>query len=122
MEVGIFSSVNNAIFSVRMAYERYSNLSLEDREEIIEAIRKTLTEQIESIATMTVAETGMGNIPDKKIKLQAAINKTPGLEDLLTEVKTGDRGMTLYELSAFGVVCTVEPVTSPAASIINHVI
>ncbi|MBQ7147500.1 MAG: aldehyde dehydrogenase [Pseudobutyrivibrio sp.] len=122
MEVGIFSSVNNAIYSVRMAYERYSNLSLEDRGEIIDAIRAALKEHIDIIATMAVTETGMGNIPDKKVKLEAAINKTPGLEDLITEVKTGDRGMTLYELSAFGVVCTVEPVTSPAASIINHVI
>ncbi|QFJ54616.1 aldehyde dehydrogenase [Pseudobutyrivibrio xylanivorans] len=122
MEVGIFSSVNNAIYSVRMAYERYSNLSLEDREEIIDAIRKSLNQNIDLIATLAVEETGMGNLHDKKQKLQAAINKTPGLEDLITEVKTGDRGMILYELSAFGVVCTVEPVTSPAASVISHVI
>lgn len=122
MEVGIFSSVNNAIYSVKMAFDRYASLSLEDREEIIDAIRKKLNENIDVIATMAVSETAMGNIPDKKQKLLSAINKTPGLEDLITEVKTGDRGMTLYELSAFGVVCTIEPVTSPAASIINHVI
>ena len=100
MEVGIFSSVNNAIYSVKMAFERYSKLSLEDREEIIDAIRKVLNENIDVIATMAVTETAMGNIPDKREKLIAAINKTPGLEDLITEVKTGDRGMTLYELSA----------------------
>lgn len=122
MKVGIFDEVNSAVYSVRMAYERYSNLSLEDREEIIEAIRVRLNEHIELLAEMTVEETGMGNIPDKITKLYAAINKTPGLEDLITEVKTGDRGMTLYELSSFGVVCAMEPVTSPAASIINHTI
>ncbi len=122
MDVGIFSTVNNAIYSVKMAYERYAALSLEDREEIIDGIRKKLNENVEVIATLAVTETGMGNIADKKTKLVAAINKTPGLEDLITEVKTGDRGMTLYELSAFGVICTVEPVTSPAASVINHVI
>ncbi len=122
MKVGIFQTVDSAVYAVKKAYERYACLSLEDREDIIVAIRKKLNEQIELMATLAVTETGMGNLEDKKQKLQAAINGTPGLEDLITEVKTGDRGMTLYELSAFGVVCTVEPVTSPAASIINHVI
>ena len=46
MEVGIFSTVDNAIYSVKMALERYSNLSLEDREEIIAAIRKKLNENV----------------------------------------------------------------------------
>ena len=122
MEVGIFASVNDAIGFVRGAHERYQALSLEDRCEIIEAIRSTLLEEVDVIAMLAVQETGMGNFADKKLKIEAAINKTPGLEDLVTDVKTGDRGMTLYELSGFGVVCTVEPVSSPAASLINHVI
>ena len=122
MELGIFASVNDAIGFVRKAHERYITLSLEDRCEIIEAIRNTLLEKVDVIAMLAVQETGMGNFEDKKCKIQAAIQKTPGLEDLVTEVQTGDRGMTLYELSGFGVVCTVEPIASPAASLINHVI
>ncbi len=122
MEVGIFASVNDAIGFVRRAHERYQTLSLEDRCEIIEAIRNTLLDELDVIAMLAVQETGMGNFADKKLKIEAAIKKTPGVEDLVTDVKTGDRGMTLYELSGFGVVCTVEPVSSPAASLINHVI
>ena len=122
MEVGIFASVNDAIGFVRNAHERYQTLSLEDRCEIIEAIRNTLLDELDVIAMLAVQETGMGNFADKKLKIEAAIKKTPGVEDLVTDVKTGDRGMTLYELSGFGVVCTVEPVSSPAASLINHVI
>ena len=122
MEVGIFASVNDAIGFVRNAHERYQTLSMEDRCEIIEAIRSTLLDELDVIAMLAVQETGMGNFCDKKLKIEAAIKKTSGVEDLVTEVKTGDRGMTLYELSGFGVVCTVEPVSSPAASLINHVI
>ena len=47
---------------------------------------------------MTVSETGMGNVCDKAQKIKLAIEKTPGVEDLITEVNTGDHGMTLYEL------------------------
>ncbi len=122
MEIGIFASVNDAIGFVRNAHERYQTLSLEDRCEIIEAIRCKLLEQVDVIAMLALQETGMGNYADKKTKLEAAIKNTPGVEDLITEVKTGDRGMVLYELSGFGVICTLEPVTSPAASLVNHVI
>ncbi|SDB23148.1 propionaldehyde dehydrogenase [Eubacterium oxidoreducens] len=122
MEAGIFSSVNDAIYLVKKAHERYLMLSLEDRDEIVEAIREKLLPQIEILAMLSQEETGMGNISDKRRKLKAAIANTPGAEDLITEVKTGDRGMTLYELSSFGIICTIEPVGSPAASIVNHVI
>ena len=44
---------------------------------------------------MTVDETGMGNVADKIEKLKLAVEKTPGIEDLITEVNTGDHGMTL---------------------------
>ncbi|MCR5665549.1 MAG: aldehyde dehydrogenase [Eubacterium sp.] len=122
MEAGIFSSINDAMCLVKKAHERYEKLSLEDREEIVDAIRKKLMSHVEIMAMLAVEETGMGNYPDKKQKLIAAIERTPAAEDLVTEVKTGDRGMTLYELSAFGIICTMEPAGSPAASIINHVI
>ena len=122
MKIGIFASTSDAIGFVRAAHERYQTLSLEDRSEIIEAIRSKLMEQAEVIAMLALQETGIGNYEDKLTKLKAAITNTPGVEDLVTDVKTGDRGMTLYELAGFGVVCTVEPVTSPAASLVNHAI
>ncbi|MGO4970869.1 aldehyde dehydrogenase [[Clostridium] aminophilum] len=122
MEVSIFPSINDAIRSVKNAYERYAELSLEDREDIIDGIRHRLEEQADVIALLAVKETGMGCVVDKKKKLFAAIRRTPALEDLITEVKTGDRGMTLYELSAFGIVCAMEPLENPAASLISHVI
>ena len=64
----------------------------------------------------------MGNAEDKTEKLKLAIEKTPGIEDLITEVNTGDHGMTLYELSSFGVVCAVHPCTNPCATLISNTI
>jgi propionaldehyde dehydrogenase len=122
MKSGIFASVSSAIGFVLNAHKRYQALSLEDRCEIIDAIRSSLLENLDVITMLALKETCMGNYEDKKVKIEAAIKNTPGIEDLITEVNTGDRGMTLYELSGFGVVCCVESTTNTATAVINHVI
>ncbi|BBF42467.1 CoA-acylating propionaldehyde dehydrogenase [Lachnospiraceae bacterium KM106-2] len=122
MRIGIFQTVNDAVLAARRAYERYSKLGINERQQIIEAIKARLRLEIPTIAKMTVEETGMGCIEDKKLKLQLAIDHTPGVEDLITEVKTGDHGMTLFELSSYGVICAIHPCTNPCATLINNTI
>lgn len=122
LKSGVFSSVNDAVLSALDAYEKYSKLTLNQRQEIIDAIKEKLLPEVEKIAYMIFEETGMGNVGDKVEKLILAINKTPGIEDLITEVKTGDNGMTLYELSSYGVICAIHPCTNPCATLISNTI
>ena len=61
-------------------------------------------------------------LPDKVLKLNLTLDKTPGVEDLVTECETGDNGMTLYELSAYGVIGAVTPSTNPAETLICNTI
>lgn len=119
---GVFSSVNNAVLSSLGAYGQYIKLTLNQRQEIINSIKEKLLLNVKKIAEITVEETGMGNVQDKIEKLYLAINKTPGIEDLVTEVKTGDNGMTLYELSSYGVICAIHPCTNPCATLISNTI
>lgn len=119
---GVFSYVNDAVLSALGAYNIYSKLTLNERNEIIKGIKDKLLPRVKEIATMTVDETCMGNVKDKIEKLILAINKTPGIEDLITEVKTGDNGMTLYELSSYGVICAIHPCTNPCATLISNTI
>ena len=51
-----------------------------------------------------------------------SIERTPGTEDLVSEVLTKDKVMTLYEYSAFGIACAIMPSTNPVATVINNVI
>lgn len=122
MNSSIFSNVTDAVLAARGAYNRYAELTLNERQEIIEAVKQALIPRIEETAVLAAAETGMGNVFDKVKKLRLAIEKTPGIEDLITEVNTGDHGMTLYELSAFGVVCAIHPCTNPCATLISNTI
>lgn len=119
---GVFSYVNDAVLSALGAYNIYYKLTLNERSEIIQGIKEKLLPRVEEIAYMTTKETGMGNVSDKIEKLNLAINKTPGIEDLITEVKTGDNGMTLYELSSYGVICAIHPCTNPCATLISNTI
>lgn len=122
LKSGVFPSVNDAVLSALGAYNQYNKLTLNERQEIIDAVKKKLLDKVEEIAYMTVKETDMGNVADKIQKLTLAINKTPGIEDLITEVKTGDNGMTLYELSSYGVICAIHPCTNPCATLISNTI
>ena len=122
MEANIYSQATDAVMAARLAFKRYQNLTIADRNEIIEALRTRLRDQADLLARMTVEESGMGNVADKERKFLMALNNTPGVEDLVTEATTGDHGMTLYEYSAYGVVCTVLPCTNPCATLINNTI
>lgn len=122
MKSSVFGNVTDAVLASRGAFERYAELTMNERQEIIEAVKAALRPVVQKLAVMTVEETGMGNAADKVQKIKLAIEQTPGVEDLITEVNTGDHGMTLYELSAFGVVCAVHPCTNPCATLISNTI
>ena len=118
----IYSSVTEAVAAAKTASVRYAELSLNERRQVIEAVKTALRPIAGELAALTVAETCMGNETDKTEKIRLAIEKTPGVEDLITEVNTGDHGMTLYELAPAGVVCAVQPSTNPCATLINNTI
>lgn len=122
LKSGVFPHVNDAVSASLGAYRLYAKMTLNERQEIIDYIKEKLLARVEEIAYMTVEETGMGNVKDKIIKLKLALTKTPGIEDLITEVKTGDNGMTLYELSSYGVICATHPSTNPCATLISNTI
>lgn len=122
MESGIYKNVCDAVFVSKKAFERYTEFTLNERQEIIEAIKESLRPLVNDLARMTVDETCMGNIEDKAKKISLAIEKTPGVKSLTTQVSTGDHGMTLYEISPYGVACAVQPCTNPCATLINNTI
>lgn len=115
---GLFEDMNEAVEAADMAQKELMKLSLEKRGEIIAAIRKASMENAETFAQMAVDESGMGNYEDKVLKNILAAEKTPGIEDLRTEACSGDNGLTLVELSPFGVIGSITPTTNPTETVI----
>ncbi|MDR1649765.1 MAG: aldehyde dehydrogenase [Synergistaceae bacterium] len=121
-ENGVCLGTNEAVARSKKACALYADLKLQDRKRIIESIKRDLYPHVVDIARMNVEETLLGNVEDKLTKITLALEKTPGIEDLVTEVWTGDEGMTLSELSPWGIVCAVHPCTNPCATLINNTI
>ena len=117
---GIFEDIDDAIAAAAKAQKEYMKLPMATRTKIIDAIRKELgkKENIETICSKVVEETGMGDYDCKLIKQKLVVDKTPGVEDLVTEAFTGDDGLTLVELSPFGVIGAITPTTNPNETII----
>ncbi|MDR0550518.1 MAG: aldehyde dehydrogenase EutE [Spirochaetaceae bacterium] len=114
---GIFSGMDEAIEACSRAQKEYVKLTLSDRKRITGAIREAAVKNAEILSQMAVEETKMGNVPDKITKHHLVAEKTPGIEDLNAEALTGDSGLTLLELSPFGVIGAITPTTNPTVTL-----
>jgi len=120
-----YDRVDDAVAAVREAQRAWQwDFTLEERIRIINAMRRELLreETIEELARMAMEETGMGRVDDKIVKKRLALEKTPGPEFFRTNAITGDHGLTLEELSPFGVIASITPSTNPVASVFNNTI
>ena len=116
--IGIYSDMNDAIAAASEGYKAVRAMSVEKREQIITVIRDLTRKEAPIMAEMGVAETGMGRVDHKKAKHMLVADKTPGTEDIVSEAKTGDNGLTLVEMAPFGVVGAITPSTNPSETVI----
>ncbi len=121
-KTGIFSTIDQAVQAAEVAFQELGKISLETRKDIIANIRKVSKENTERLSKMASDETGMGRWEDKVIKNELAINKTPGVEDIVPEAFSDDHGLTLVEHAPYGVIGSISPSTNPTASIISNCI
>lgn len=115
---GVFHDMNEAIEAAKKAQKIVRSLTMDQREKIIQTIRKKTHENAEILARMGVEETGMGNVPHKILKHHLVADKTPGTEDITTEAVSGDQGLTLVEMGPFGVIGAITPCTNPSETVI----
>ena len=116
--VGIYDDMNDAIDAAERGYRAVRSMTVEQREKIIEKIRQLTITEASIMAEIGVAETGMGRVDHKRLKHLLVAEKTPGTEDIVSEAKTGDNGLTLTEMAPFGVVGAITPSTNPSETVI----
>ncbi len=118
--LGIFDTLDEAYAAAKESQKALKTVEM--RSKAVEAIRVATRKYARELAELAVAETGMGRVEDKIQKKIIQANKTPGVEDLQPVAVTGDNGLTLIELAAWGVIASVTPSTNPAATVINNAI
>ncbi len=116
--VGVYADMNDAIDAATAGYKAVRAMSIEEREKIITEIRKLCREEAPVMAKLGVAETKMGRVDHKTAKHMLVADKTPGTNDVVSSVKTGDYGLTLTEMAPFGVVGSITPSTNPSETVI----
>ncbi len=116
--IGIFDDMNKAIDAANDGYKAVRAMQVEEREKIITEIRKLCREEAHIMAKLGVSETKMGKVEHKRLKHILVADKTPGTEDIVSNAKTGDNGLTLVEMAPFGVVGAITPSTNPSETVI----
>ncbi len=116
--IGIYESMNDAIEAANAGYRAIRSMRVEQREKLITAIRDLTHKEADIMAALGVAETKMGRVAHKTAKHHLVADKTPGTEDIVSEAKTGDSGLTLTEMAPFGVVGSITPSTNPSETVI----
>lgn len=120
LPTGVFASLDDAVAAARLAQRSLGSVAMRDR--VVQAIRAAGEQHASELAELAVAETGMGRVDDKTAKNIAQARHTPGVECLQAQVLSGDKGLTLIENAAWGVIASVTPSTNPAATVINNAI
>ncbi len=116
--IGVYADMNDAIDAATQGYKAVRSMTIEEREKIITEIRKLCREEAPIMAKLGVAETKMGRVDHKTAKHVLVADKTPGTSDVVSQVKTGDYGLTLTEMAPFGVVGSITPSTNPSETVI----
>ena len=119
---GVFPDVGAAVSAAAAARQELAALPLDARRRLIEAMRRAVLEANESLSREAVAETGLGNVPDKVAKNVLAASKTPGVEDVEPVAWSDEHGLTLMERAPWGVIGAITPVTNPIATIASNAI
>ena len=116
--IGIYSDMNEAIAAAKAGYLAIRKMTVAQREVIITKIREMIREEARNMAVLGVAETGMGKVEHKYLKHILVADKTPGTEDITSNARTGDNGLTLIEMAPFGVVGAITPSTNPSETVL----
>jgi acyl-CoA reductase-like NAD-dependent aldehyde dehydrogenase len=117
---GVFATVDEAAAAAKQAWENLRKQPIATRRKMIEKMREISREHVRELAELAVEETGLGRVEDKVAKITLAIEKTPGIEDLVSTSFSGDNGLTVVEYAPIGVFGSITPSTNPAATIINN--
>ncbi len=109
--LGVFPTVDEAVAAATEAFGQFKKRPLADRRTAVELIRKMCKDQAEELGRAELEETGIGRLDHKIEKLAVVLQFVQGVEDIKTDIETGDLGVALTDHAPFGVIGAITPVT-----------
>ena len=121
--MGVFEKIEDACAASFEAQKTLmATCSKQDRQKMIENIKKRALERLEEICMMEYTETGYGRYEDKVLKNGGSFSDTPDTRDVPVKVYSGSKGLTIDYYAPFGVVGAITPVTNTASTILANTI
>lgn len=118
---GVFRTVDDAVAAATSAFEKFRDVSMENRAKAIACVYRICDEQAEELGRMELEETKIGRLDHKIEKLQI-VKLVPGIEFLKCDAVSGDHGLTVTEYAPFGVIGAVTPVTHSLPTLAGNVV
>ncbi len=118
---GIFPTVDEAAKAAAQAQPRLAELSLDQRNEILEVIRRICEDRAQELAEMEYEETAIGRL-DHKVEKLKIIRRVLGVEALRTEARSDSTGLSILEYAPFGVIGMVLPATHSVPTMASNAI
>ena len=119
---GIYYQPAQAVKAAAAGAKALSKITLEQRSEFIDAIRKKARAHAQELARIEVDETTMGRYENKVTKIVLTADKTPGIDDIKPRAYVGDFGLTVEEHLPYGVALCITPSTAPCTTPIGNAI
>ncbi|MDZ7837681.1 MAG: aldehyde dehydrogenase family protein [Actinomycetota bacterium] len=117
---GLFDNIEDAIKAAKVAQQKLSAMGKDIRYKIVDSIRRECRKHIDEWAKLSVDETKMGNVADKKEKIRVAIDWTVGPEELEATTFPVRDGTQSFERAPWGVIGAITPMTNPTPMVINN--
>lgn len=121
--MGVFEKIEDACDAASVAQKQLmTKNTTEERQKMIENIKKQALAHLEEICMMEWTETGYGRYEDKVKKNGGSFSDTPDTRDIPVQVYSGTKGLTVDYYAPFGVIGAITPVTNPASTIVANTI
>src|SRR5580704_8265502 len=118
---GVFRTVDDAVAAATSGFEKFRDVSMENRAKAVACVYRICDEQAEELGRMELEETKIGRLDHKIEKLQI-VKLVPGIEFLKCDAVSGDHGLTVTEYAPFGVIGAVTPVTHSLPTLAGNVV
>ena len=123
MYKGVFATAEEACVAAEKAQkELMEKYTIDDRQRMIENIKKSALNRVDELAKQEWEETCYGRCEDKRAQLMGNITNLPDTKAVPTTVMTGSKGVTLDVYAPFGVVGAVTPVTNVASTLMGNAV
>src|SRR3984957_9538914 len=118
---GVFRTVDDAVAAATQGFERFRDVSMENRAKAIACVYRICDEQAEELGRLELEETKIGRL-DHKIEKLKIVKLVPGIEFLRCDARSGDHGLTITEYAPFGVIGAITPVTHSLPTLAGNVV